>query len=90
MSSMFCQTGTVKMASGCCGYGAGLTGKTATGFDCAIIPGASKFTSMASVLTMGIAYGFCGGEFGTSSGATAAATVCCEFPCTSTTKKTYN
>ena len=69
------------MNSKCCGYGTD-AGNTATAFDCAIIPGATKFAAdangLAQTLKSGAAYGFCGGELGTA-GTIVAATVCCEY-----------
>ena len=68
------------MTAQCCGYGAAADG--VGGFDCAIIPGATKFAAtangLAETLASGAANGFCGGEFATA-GAIAAATVCCEY-----------
>ena len=73
--------GTVIMTSKCCGYGTD-AGDTTKGFDCAIIPGASKKATsggLAQTLPGGAANGFCGGELGTIADSIAAATVCCEY-----------
>ena len=58
----------------CCSYGTKYT-KTATGYDCAIIPGPLK--TGGTTFKTG-AYGFCGGELGTA-GTIVAATVCCKY-----------
>ena len=64
--------GTIKVASGCCGYKN--DGMLTSGWDCVKIPTPSK----APGTTLGVvgAYGFCGGELGTIAGSIAAATVC--------------
>ena len=70
--------GTVKMAAGCCSLGT--NGNAATGFDCAVIPGASKSPTAATITRLpGSALNFCGGKLGTIAGATDAKTVCCEI-----------
>ena len=59
----------------CCNYGTGCA-KTATGFDCAIIPSPSKTNGDA----LAIAYeGFCGGELSTIANSIDAKTVCCKY-----------
>ena len=68
------------MSSKCCGYGTDAA-DTTRGFDCVLIPGASKFATNAGeaqTLANGGAYGFCGGELGTIAGNAAAATICCK------------
>ena len=58
----------------CCSYNTDC-GKTATGFDCALIPSPSK-TDGAS---LSIAHeGFCGGELSTIASSIDAKTVCCK------------
>ena len=69
------------MSSQCCGYGTDAA-DAADGFDCALIPGASKLATAAGLvqtLVAGAANGFCGGELGTSSGSIAAATICSKY-----------
>ena len=61
------------MTSQCCGYKPAGDG-IANGFDCVMIPGATKNADKVD-LTMGAAYGFCGGQLATA-GAIVAATVC--------------
>ena len=68
------------MSSKCCGYGNDAADST-KGFDCVLIPGATKkATSAGAAQTLpgGGGNGFCGGELGTSSGSIDAATVCCK------------
>ena len=67
-------SGTAFIKGYCCSYNTAYD-KTATGFDCAIIPSPSKTggTSLA------IAYeGFCGGELSTIASSIVAKTVCCK------------
>ena len=77
----FENSGTIKNKTYCCSYGSKYT-KTATGYDCAIIPsplttkGASKG---AKGTYMGAFGGFCGGELGTEHSSIAAATICCKW-----------
>ncbi len=47
---IFPPPGTVKLGSGCCGYGKSATGKTATGYDCAYIPQVSISLLRCSVI----------------------------------------
>ena len=59
----------------CCSYNTDC-GKTATGFDCALIPSPSKLADGAS---LSIAFeGFCGGELSTIANSMDAKTVCCK------------
>ena len=59
----------------CCSYNTDC-GKTATGFDCALIPSPSKLADGAS---LSIAFeGFCGGELSTIANSIDAKTVCCK------------
>ena len=59
----------------CCSYNTDC-GKTATGFDCALIPSPSKEADGAS---LAIAFeGFCGGELSTIASSVIAKTVCCK------------
>ena len=70
------------MTSKCCGYG-NAASDTTKGFDCVLIPGATKFaTTGGAVQTLagGAGNGFCGGELGTIQSSIAAATVCCNKP----------
>ena len=70
------------MTSKCCGYG-NAASDTTKGFDCVLIPGATKFaTTGGAVQTIagGAGNGFCGGELGTIQSSIAAATVCCNKP----------
>ena len=62
------------MTSQCCGYGPGLS-LSANGFDCVMIPGATKAADKAD-LNNGGAYGFCGGTLATINNMAIAATVC--------------
>ena len=81
MPTLFTVTGTVKMTSKCCGYGTD-AGDTAVGFDCVLIPGASKLATaagLAQTLKSGGGFGFCGGELGTIADGAAAATICCKY-----------
>ena len=59
----------------CCNYGSKYD-KTATGYDCAIIPSPSKFAD--SIALHKGNDGFCGGQFASMDG-TAALTVCCKY-----------
>ena len=60
----------------CCSYNTDC-GKTATGFDCALIPSPSKLADGAS---LAIAFeGFCGGELSTIANSIDAKTVCCKY-----------
>ena len=68
-----CISGVGFQKAFCCSYGSAYT-KTATGYDCALIPGPLK--NGGTTFPNG-AYGFCGGELGTA-GSIAAATVCCK------------
>ena len=72
---LFLLPGTVKLGTGCCGYGKSATGKTATGYDCAVIPQASN---TAGVIQTALANGICGGRLGLTAGSTTAKTVCCK------------
>ena len=68
----------VLMSSKCCGYGNDAADST-KGFDCVLIPGATKkATSAGAAVTLpsGAGNGFCGGELGTIQSSIAAATVC--------------
>ena len=67
------------MSSQCCGYAAALNG-IAIGYDCVMIPGATKKADKAD-LNNGAAYGFCGAELETAAagGSVIAATVCCKY-----------
>ena len=70
----------VLMSSKCCGYG-NAASDTTKGFDCVLIPGATKKTTTngnAVTLPGGAGNGFCGGELGTIQSSIAAATVCCK------------
>ena len=71
--------GTAKIKTYCCSYGSKLT-KTATGYDCALIPNAltTKGASKGAKGTFLGNYGFCGGELGTEHGSIAAKTICCK------------
>ncbi len=69
-------TGKVFIKQYCCSYGSANT-KTATGYDCVKIPGASKASDGASLNAA--AYGICGGEFGSIDAGIAAQTVCCKY-----------
>ena len=69
----------VLMSSKCCGYG-NAASDTTKGFDCVLIPGATKFATIGGAvqtLAGGAGNGFCGGELGTIQSSIAAATVCC-------------
>ena len=69
------------MTSKCCGYG-NAGDNMANGFDCALIPGASKLATangLADTLNNGAGNGFCGGELATIQANNAAATVCCKW-----------
>jgi hypothetical protein len=70
------QSGTVKLGTGCCGYGPAASGKTATGYDCAVIPQASS--SLGAIKTA-LANGICGGRLGLTAASTTAKTVCCQL-----------
>ena len=59
----------------CCNYGSKYD-KTATGFDCAIIPNPSKMTDGVTLVAGND--GFCGGKLGSASGANSK-TVCCKY-----------
>ena len=61
----------------CCGYGAAANAQV-TGYDCAMIPSASKQAD-AAALDSGAANGFCGGELGDTDMSIAAATICCKI-----------
>ena len=63
------------MSSQCCGYGPGLD-LSANGFDCVMIPGATKKSANKADLNNGAAYGFCGGTLATINNNANAATVC--------------
>ena len=68
-------TGKAFLKGYCCSYKSDC-GKTATGFDCAIIPSPSNDKGTA----LAIAYeGFCGGELSTANDEMMAKTVCCKF-----------
>ena len=68
--------GMVIKTSGCCGYG--MDGINSNGYDCVMIPSATKNTpSIAGTPDdLLLAHGICGGMFGTTSNT--ADTVCCE------------
>ena len=68
------------MTSQCCGYLVALTG-VANGYDCVMIPGATKKAAGKTLLADGGAYGFCGGELATINDNAAAATVCSKCQC---------
>lgn len=63
-----------KVGTGCCGYGN--NGKVTTGYDCVMIPSATKQATAGVVIG---ANAFCGRSSGLASQATGAAkTVCCK------------
>ena len=67
-------SGTAFIKGYCCSYNTDC-GKTATGFDCAIIPSPSKTDGSS----LAIAFeGFCGGELSTIASSIVAKTVCCK------------
>lgn len=73
-SAMTGATGTAQIAAGmkCCTYGT-LCDKTATGFDCALIPSPSNTAGTSLSIAFG---GFCGGELSTIAASVIAKTVC--------------
>ena len=62
------------MTSQCCGYGSEAN-KNTNGFDCVMIPGATKAADKAD-LAGGAAYGFCGGQLASINANANAATIC--------------
>ena len=80
IKSIYCSSlesiisGTAFIKGYCCSYNTDC-GKTATGYDCAIIPSPSKTggTSLAIAFE-----GFCGGELSTIASSIVAKTVCCK------------
>ena len=73
--------GLVRMTTKCCGYGTN-GADTTRGFDCALIPGATKLAVDANgnaQTLAGAGNAFCGGELGTVTNMNAAATVCCKY-----------
>ena len=62
------------MSSQCCGYGSEAN-KNTNGFDCVMIPGATKAADKAD-LNNGAAFGFCGGQLASINANANAATIC--------------
>ena len=68
----------------CCGYsqnGAKVAerSKGTNGYDCVMIPGASKQADKGALIS-GAVNGFCGGELASiAAGSVIAATICCKF-----------
>ncbi|CAB4068943.1 unnamed protein product [Lepeophtheirus salmonis] len=66
-------SGLAIVRTSCCGYG--ISGIKEFGFDCVMIPGASKKTNSAPIPTIG-AHGLCGSKFAPTDGATVSKTIC--------------
>ena len=71
---IFLYPGNGFMSSQCCGYGSEAN-KNTNGFDCVMIPGATKAADKAD-LNNGAAFGFCGGQLASINANANAATIC--------------
>ena len=74
-------SGAGKQTTQCCGYGVDAADNV-DGFDCALIPGATKAAVDANgnaQTLKGAGNGFCGGELATADTSADAATVCCKY-----------